>query len=324
MKHLIRLTALLLIILMLPTASALKLSPEDVFQGDSYWTMTCVSSEGEVLETYYVYLAEEHHASHVVSSSAEYYVDWNSDWQYDAENETLEIRSMMDGENSGTFQLRDGELVVDGVEHDTVLTYSPNSKKYNAAISSFRWNYGSCNFTESLRKLPAYLDFNLWTDDFYESFRHMAMFETRGIVQDENEDVAAQVEQEFDAILGADKPQTYRVTAVLGGISMPKQNTWIMAYTSRTEIVNLVYTDPEARGRAFQTLSAMRDDFLTGEAEDEYTCANDLFAASASGNEKELAVILELPCSVAVVRGSASQAKEILTSLGMGNLLEES
>ena len=312
--------------------NAQPLTAEDlpeIFASDSYWKMTAYNYQTpvQIVGEYYVRLAREMFTYvEIVNAEGD---DWRFDrpgWEYDYSGEHLEINLLKSPWNDGVFLLESGSLVTYGTYRKMVLTRESDAKsKFEQCRSSFEKQYGGINPVKWLLKpddVCGYLSISDWDTVPYDNFRNSVNNKIRGLVTKPSKEEKDALWQEISSLLGKNAPPVFQMDQVLFGVQLPEKYTRQMTYTSKANIVNLVYT--EAPNRASEALEAMRsqgENLLSAPATHMNFSANDTYDGLFYWNDTEAACFLRYDKSLLILQGPTPEIKAMTEYMALGDYL---
>ena len=300
-----------------------------IFESSTYWKMTEYNNQvpAQIVGEYYVWLAAEMYDwVETVNVEGD---DWRykrSGWYYDPQKECLEINLLSGPGNTGVFLLDNGTLVSNGTYGKMVLTRVPDAKaKFERCRSSFEKQYGGINPAKYLvqpHDLHGYRNISDWNTVPYADFRNSVNNNIRGLVTKPSKSEKDALWQEISSLLGENAPPVFQMDQVLFGVQLPEKDTKQMTYTSKANMINLVYTE-----RVDHVLDALDDLTYCGEsllsAPATYTSisANDTYRGVFFWNDIEAACFLLYAKSLLILQGPMPEVKAMTEYTGLGSFI---
>lgn len=322
-----------------------------IFSADSYWKMTMLSHDGEVVGESYLKLTVDCRYAFILNAQANDLRFDKFTWEYDDENTILTIKMLNDGYCNDEFHFTDGRFFTGGAYYNTELTCPKGiDRVYNSTLAAFQTNYGGFNPAKRLVTSNSHFGYTdiSWRESHYEVFRNLVNNKSFGLLVHPDEKQSADVRQEINALLGANQPGRVNVDRMLFSVYLPIDEPIGLASASEAEaiemiyanyehwaaeagyldchltsadIINLVYPDYERAESAINALRLTGENLLSSPKTDMNMSATDIYEAAFFWNDVEAAAIIQIGLSVLIFRGPTSEIKGITEYLQLGESL---
>ncbi len=302
-----------------------KIFDKNNYRQKSYWKMTVYNykTPAQIVGEYYMMIQTDMGRVEIVSAEGD---DWRfarNAWDYGPQKEHLEINLLRDPWNTGAFLLEDGALVSYGTYRKIVLTRESDAEsKFERCCASFGKQYGGINPVKYLvnpEDSHGYRDISDWDTVPYDDFRDSVNNNTRGLLTKPTKEEKDGIWQEISSLLGQNAPSVFRVDQVLFGVQLPEKNTKRMTYSSKANIMDLIYTENSKRAySAMEDLHFHGEDLLSAPATHKNFFAYDVYQGVYFWNDTEAVCFYLYADSLLILQGPMAEIKAMTEYMELG------